>query len=59
MYRESRDNKINVNYSNTFKICQIENAGKDTDILLLQLSISNWFIIFHSLQMLCLLCKGK
>lgn len=41
MYRENRDNKINVNYSNTFKICQIKNAGKDIDILLLQLSISN------------------
>lgn len=41
MYRENRYHKINVKYSNTFKICQIENAGKNTDVLHLQLYISN------------------
>lgn len=28
IYRENTDHKINVNYSNTFKICQINNEVK-------------------------------
>lgn len=39
IYRENADHKIYVNYSNTFKICQINNAGINTYILYLQLSI--------------------